>query len=506
MPRESARAAIAALSRSYPLCIAHRGASGHRLENTLEAFALAAHLNADMWEIDVQLSSDGVCVVSHDSNLLKQAGVDMEISQLTFDELRKYKLHNGEMVPSVLEVIELAQRTGCGLYVELKARGTGPKVVALLESLQIKRAVIGSFGVEQVAELARLNCPYPLSVLVPVGADPFALAQAAGADMIHLCWERASDTPHQLLTKELMAAAAISRLPIVAWHEEREEVIAALVQLPIFGICTDLPEMINRYRPSDANPIEIVCHRGAHTVAPENTLAAAALAYRMGAQYVELDVRTSSDGKLVVIHDATLERTTNLGGQVAECSAEVLSHCDAGSWFHARYRNEGLRSLADFLALATHHDRSLYIELKSAPMHQVMQELAACSAWSRCFLWCEDQTVVDQIQAGYPQARTMRRRQDFRSLDALLEATRPYVIEYDFRIDDLSEIPRARVTGARVMLRFFSKDPDDVMALIALKPDMVNVDDPFLFSRAYKAERFTADKRIDSLNTGPIGA
>lgn len=502
MSREHARQAIAALARPEPLCVAHRGASGHRLENTLEAFALAAHLNADMWEIDVHLTADGICVVSHDANLLKHAGVDVDIAQLTFDELRKHKLHNGEAVPSVREVIELAQRTGCGLYVELKAKGSGPRIVALLEAMQFDRAVLGSFDIAQVAELAEAACPYPLSVLVPVGADPFALAEAAGADMIHLCWERASDAPHELLTDELMAEAGRRDLPIVAWHEEREREIAMLRTLPILAICSDLPEMISRYRPRKDNPIEIVCHRGAHTVAPENTLAGAALAYRMGAQRVELDVRTSSDGKLVVIHDDALERTTNLDGPVANRTQEELTRCDAGSWFHARYAGEAVSTLGDYLCLAKHRGGGLFVEIKAAEVRRVMEEVAAHDAWTTCFFWCEDSAVIDRIQVGDPRARTMRRRQDYPSLDALLAAGKPYVIEYDYRIDDLSEFARARAAGARVMVRYFSEVPDDAQALIALKPDMVNIDDPFVFSRAYDTWLQSEAGQTADTNTG----
>ncbi len=502
MSREHVRQSIAALARPEPLCVAHRGASGHRLENTLEAFALAAHLNADMWEIDVQLTADGICVVSHDANLLKHAGVDIEIAQLTFDELRKHKLHNGEPVPSVREVIDLAQRTGCGLYVELKAKGSGPKVVALLDAMGFDRAVLGSFDVAQVAELAEAACRYPLSVLVPVGADPFALAEVARADMIHLCWERASDAPHELLTDELMAESRRRDLPIVAWHEEREREIAALRKLPILAICSDLPEMISGYRPRKDNPIEIVCHRGANTVAPENTLAGAALAYRMGAQHVEIDVRTSSDGKLVVIHDDTLERTTNLDGPVASRTQEELTHCDAGSWFHARYAGEVVSTLADYICFAKLRGGGLFVEVKAADVGRVMEEMAAHDAWTDCFFWCENSAVIDQIQARCPQARTMRRRQDYQSLDALLAAGKPTVIEYDYRIDDLSEFARARAAGARIMVRFFSQASHDARTLIALKPDMVNIDDPFVFRRDYDAWLQSEAGRTADMNTG----
>nr|WP_311529850.1 glycerophosphodiester phosphodiesterase family protein [uncultured Ralstonia sp.] len=486
MSREQRRRALAALTRSRPLCIAHRGASGHRLENTLEAFALAARLNADMWEIDVQLTADGVCVVSHDDNLHQTAGENVRIQDVSYAQLRTYRLRNGEPVPSVREVVELAVQTGCGLYIELKAKGSGPKVVALLEDMHFSNAVLGSFDVDQITELSAADCPYPLSVLVPCGADPFALAERACADMIHLCWEKASETPHQLLTGELLDKAAAGALPIVAWHEERASEIAQLMRMPVWGICSDLPEMIATYQPYPENPIEIVCHRGAATVAPENTLAGADLGYRMGAQTIELDLHTTADQQLVVIHDDTLDRTTNLKGPVCGRTLAELSQCDAGSWFHPRYSTEVVSPFSRYLALANRHRKSLYVELKVANVDQVLQEVAAHDGWQRCFFWSFDAACVDRIQSAYPQARVMRRRQDYPTLAALLAAGVPYVVEYDYRIDNLSEFAQCRAAGAKVMLRFFADETDAAIALIGRKPDMVNVDDPFAFSRAYR--------------------
>ena len=74
-------------SLSFPLTIGHRGASAHATENTLNAFSLASSLGAEMWELDTQLTKDGVCVVSHDDNLLRVFGIDARISALTASEL-----------------------------------------------------------------------------------------------------------------------------------------------------------------------------------------------------------------------------------------------------------------------------------------------------------------------------------------------------------------------------------------------------------------------------------
>jgi glycerophosphoryl diester phosphodiesterase len=78
-----------------------------------------------------------------------------------------------------------------------------------------------------------------------------------------------------------------------------------------------------------------VAHRGASGLAPENTIASFRLAFELGCACVELDVRPCRDGTIVVVHDASVDRTTNHSGQVAELSWEELSLLDAGSWFRA---------------------------------------------------------------------------------------------------------------------------------------------------------------------------
>src|SRR4051812_24485841 len=77
-----------------------------------------------------------------------------------------------------------------------------------------------------------------------------------------------------------------------------------------------------------------IAHRGASAWAPENTLAAFRLAQEMGADGFELDVQLTGDDQIVVIHDGSVNRTTNGTGRIAELSLSQLKRLDAGSWFN----------------------------------------------------------------------------------------------------------------------------------------------------------------------------
>jgi len=93
----------------------------------------------------------------------------------------------------------------------------------------------------------------------------------------------------------------------------------------------------------------VIAHRGASSYAPENTFAAFDLAVRMGVSHIELDVHFTRDGHIVVIHDDTVDRTTNGHGPVMSHSLAALTALDAGSWFERRFAGERIPRLADVL-------------------------------------------------------------------------------------------------------------------------------------------------------------
>lgn len=115
-------------------------------------------------------------------------------------------------------------------------------------------------------------------------------------------------------------------------------------------------------------PIMVIAHRGFSGAAPENTLAAFKKGIEIGSDMIELDVHLSRDGEIVVIHDETLERTTNGKGMVADHTLQELKSVDAGSSFGPAFAGEKIPTLKEVLDLAK--GRVLVnIEIKN-PTHQ----------------------------------------------------------------------------------------------------------------------------------------
>jgi len=106
-----------------------------------------------------------------------------------------------------------------------------------------------------------------------------------------------------------------------------------------------------------------VAHRGASSLAPENTLAAFIKAADLGADGLELDVQLSKDGKLVVIHDEQLDRTTNGKGLVKDYTLAELKELDAGSWFSPQFSGQRILTLEE--VFAEFQGMHINIEIKS---------------------------------------------------------------------------------------------------------------------------------------------
>ena len=97
--------------------------------------------------------------------------------------------------------------------------------------------------------------------------------------------------------------------------------------------------------------VTVVAHRGASGTFPENTAPAFQEAIRLGVEMIELDVHLTVDGKMVVIHDGTVDRTSDGSGRVARMSLEEIKELDAGGWFSEKFAGERFLTLEEALDL-----------------------------------------------------------------------------------------------------------------------------------------------------------
>ncbi len=94
----------------------------------------------------------------------------------------------------------------------------------------------------------------------------------------------------------------------------------------------------------------VVAHRGASGIAPENTLPAIDKALLAGADFIEIDVQLTRDRQVVLMHDETVDRTTNGKGKIGEMTADQVAGLDAGSWFGAEFTGTKVPLLEEVVA------------------------------------------------------------------------------------------------------------------------------------------------------------
>ncbi|MET9295934.1 glycerophosphodiester phosphodiesterase family protein [Streptomyces sp. NPDC003077] len=131
-------------------------------------------------------------------------------------------------------------------------------------------------------------------------------------------------------------------------------------------------------------PVTVVAHRGASAYAPENTIAAVDAAERLGIEWVENDVQRTKDGELIIMHDTTLDRTTNVEQvfpdrapwKISDFTLDEIEKLDAGSWFDPKFAGERVPTLEEYMEAVEDNDQKLLMELKSPELYPGVERQA----------------------------------------------------------------------------------------------------------------------------------
>ncbi len=143
--------------------------------------------------------------------------------------------------------------------------------------------------------------------------------------------------------------------------------------------------------------LQIVAHRGAKHLAPENTFASARRCLELGVDYVEIDVRMSSDSIYYLMHDRRLNRTTNGRGPIRIRSSPYIDSLDAGSWFGPEYAGERVPRLDQFLD-EFHGEIKVYLDLKDADLPSLIGLIYAADYQDACFFWFRRNQKIRELR------------------------------------------------------------------------------------------------------------
>ena len=220
---------------------AHRGASGHAPENTLEAFRLAVAMGADGVELDVQLSSDGIPVVIHDETLERTTSLTGLVQDRSVAELASCDAGRGNHVPTLEEVLRLLAPSNLEVNIELKNSeiaylGLEQKTLDVVQACGFAdRVWYSSFQHYSLSLLRRLNPAARIGLLYCEALiDPWLYAQHCGADALHPDWRT-------LMVPGVLEGCRDAGVRVHSWTVNESEVVHKLAGID--AIITNFPEI-----------------------------------------------------------------------------------------------------------------------------------------------------------------------------------------------------------------------------------------------------------------------
>lgn len=226
---------------------AHRGASGHAPENTLESFALAIQMGADGVELDVHLSSDGELIVIHDETVDRTTNGTGAVRDLTLAQLKQLDASGGmdgfagARIPTLSEVYDLLRDTKLHVNVEIKTDAVMyPDIEKkCLEMEREKgmqgRVIYSSFNHYTIANVLRLDPEARTGLLYMSGLyEPWTYAKSVGATHIHPFFP-------SIFLPGLPAGCAENGVGINLWTVNDPQIMALCIQQGV-GIITDFPD------------------------------------------------------------------------------------------------------------------------------------------------------------------------------------------------------------------------------------------------------------------------
>jgi glycerophosphoryl diester phosphodiesterase len=198
--------------------------------------------------------------------------------------------------------------------------------------------------------------------------------------------------------------------------------------------------------PQSVDQVAVISHRGEHLAHPENTLPAFQAAIDAGADFFELDVRTTSDGRLVLMHDGKVDRTTNGTGQVRAMTFDQIRALDAGVKFGPEFGGTKVPSFDEALQLARGRI-GVYVDSKDIAPADLAAALAKADLLREVVIYGGAE-FLKHVQALSPTLKVMPEAGDAAILGKLLAELKPRVVAFDagdFKDDVIAIARQAKV-------------------------------------------------------------
>ncbi len=496
---------ILALFLSAPACLAvefyqpvqpprpfqvmvHRGMSRQVPENTRPALLRTAENGFEWAEVDVRRTKDGHHVLFHDAIVDDKTDGHGALVDLTLSQLQQLDAGSW-FAPSyaglrVLTLDECFARTKQKLNLYLDCKDVDPS--------QLADEILAAGMADQVLVFADLDT---LDQVRRKSAGRIAIMPKwrpqFGLDGWIARWHPdAVEIDADQLTPEICRAFHAAHVKVqakVLGQSDRPEVWDRMLDAGADFLQTDLPENILAHRfwqKLAHRPVQISCHRGANRYAPENTLPAFDKAIQLGVDYVEFDIRRSRDGRFFILHDGSLNRTTDATGPLSALDAAQILRIDAGTKFGLPFRSTRIPTLDQTLDLLAGRVQ-LYVDAKDIPPEDLARVLTQRNLLDQAVVY-QSPDYLRKLKTLAPQARPLCPLDRADQLDSLADTVKPYGFDVAWRILSKDLIDRCHARNIKVFSDAlgFHERIDNYRRAIDWGIDVIQTDHPLRVIRA----------------------
>jgi glycerophosphoryl diester phosphodiesterase len=213
---------------------------------------------------------------------------------------------------------------------------------------------------------------------------------------------------------------------------------------------------------SEERTILTSAHRGEHHRHPENSLPAIQAAIDAGVDYVELDIRTTADGQLVLMHDATVNRMTDGKGKVTQMTFDEIRALDLGVRFPGQFPGLKVPSFDEALDLANKGGIGIYVHSKRAAPQQLVDAIERHQMGERVLFFADNESdphLLPELSRLRPGWKVMPEAFNPAHVRDLMETLRPTVLAFDNRDFDDPTITAARQAKVDIFVDRLANNP-----------------------------------------------
>lgn len=470
----------------------HGGMTRQAPENSAAAIELSIEDGLDAVAVDVRRTRDGQHVLFHDAMLDAKTNGAGPLTDHTWQQLWLLDAGSwfaprfaGARMLTLEEALRLAQGR---IPLVLNALDVDSKTfIASIQAARMQQQVLvrGQRDVlQRVRDLSHGDVNVMASWQAHDGFEPWiddlrpAAVAVGAADVSTEAVERfhrRGIRVHAICSRELDGPGT--------W--------AALIAAQVDLIETQRPEELIAWQAAtrcSSRSVRLACHRGAARYAPENTLAALEEAARLQADYIEFDVRASRQGAGYLLHDPTLDRTTDGRSPIGDAADAVIDSLDAGAWFGREFRDQRVPTLAAWLA-AFPKSAVAYLDAKDISPEAVAAALAKHGLVERAVLY-QHAPYLARLKQIDARLRVMPPAASPDEVTTLAAELKPFAIDAPWHALSKPYIDHCHALGIQV---FGDAPPhldiEGYCQAMAMGIDVILTDHPVRFWRA--CERMT---------------